>query len=216
MSDLIIDEVNVTEILKKTYKELGEKQLVAFVVPIKESLNIRTEMLRVLLDEYDYGGVYITVDKSYTELNNILSEKEIDTSKLYFIDGVSKMYGIEAEDTERCEYVSGPSDIEGIELALKSLVPKIGAEEKFVFLDSVTSLLVYRALHGARQFLDFLSKELKELDVHGAMLSLAKGTVSTTLLDEIAQKQGRIIDLTEGKIGTEGGGERGGIKWSLI
>lgn len=196
MSEPTFERTNFTKAIENQCKTLKGKRLLALIAPPEEEANTSAEMLKVLINEYDYGGIYLTMNKPYAEIDKRLAERGIDTSRLYFIDGISCMHGLKAEDSDRCRYVPEPSDTSSMVAAVEDLLQKVEPKKRFIFLDSITSLLVYDALQGAREFIKSLEEKLEGSNAHLVMLSLAKGTNSMKLLEEMTQKCGEIFDLT--------------------
>lgn len=198
MPDLIIGETNITELLREKYRELREKNwIVLLEVPTEKNFSINLEVLRILTEEMGYEGIYITVNKGYGDLVKILSEDGIDTSKLFFVDTVSKMYGFETKEIKQCEYTANPLSVDDIINAVYNLIKRIPGERKFVFLDSITTILIYNTLPRTMKFSQFLTQGLRKEGVNGIMVSVPRRTVSKELIDKLSELCDEVIEIPE-------------------
>lgn len=195
MADIVIGKTNVTELLREKYKKIGEGKFSLIEVLAEKYMDVSAEALRILINEMKYDCVYITLSKSFTELDKIFKSKGIDTSRLYFIDAISQMYGLKQESTKRCVYTSGPLDIDSIASSLRELLPSLTSEKKCVFLDSVTTVLLYNALPRTIRFSKFLTQTLKDSGVNGVMVSIAKGTTTEKLVKELLKLCEEVISI---------------------
>ena len=90
-------------------------------------------------------------------------------------------------------------NIEGIVNAVDQFLASpssiLKKEKIFVFLDSITTILLYNHLPRTIRFSQFLTDKLKSLAIHGIMVSIAAGLTSERLLNEIKQLCDEVIDI---------------------
>lgn len=195
--DLIVHGVNVTKLLKQKYAKLKKTGWITLLnAPIDKYMNVNNEAIRVLMDDLDYDGIYITVNKPYPELLKIFAEKGLDTSKLRFVDAISQTYGILPKETKQCTYVFGPLNIEDIISAVEKFLEGPQMSKKvFVFIDSITTVLLYNHLPRTLRFSQFLTQKLRSLAISGIMVSVAAGMTSERLIEEVEQLCDEVIDI---------------------
>jgi len=192
--DLILHDVNITKLLREKYAELKKPGWIALLnAPIENYEDINTEAVRVLTEDLGYQGIYITVNKCYPELLKILSEGGLDTDKLYFIDAISQTYGEISRETKKCKYVFGPLNTEKIVESARDFLLEMKGEEVFVFLDSITTILLYNHLARTIRFSNFLTQTLKELGITGIMVSIASGMTARHMIEEIEELCDEVI-----------------------
>ena len=194
MKDLIINEINVTELLKKKYAQLGQGWVTLLQVPVKNSLRVNIEAIRVL-QSMGYEGIYITLSKDYLELSKILREAEIDLGKLAFIDGISQMYGVKQVKDSNVTYVAGPLSMDEISQRITEIAPAIKMPKKFVFLDSITTILLYNSLARTIRFSQFLNNTLKKLNLLGIVVSVSSGFANEALIKKLTNLSNEVINL---------------------
>jgi hypothetical protein len=69
------------------------------------------------------------------------------------------------------------------------------APKKFVFLDSITTVLLYNSLERTLKFSEFLTSSLKRLQVAGVMVSVSKGFANDNLIKELTKMSNEVIKL---------------------
>jgi KaiC/GvpD/RAD55 family RecA-like ATPase len=194
MNDLTINNVNITELLKDRFSRLSHGWVALLQVPVEKTIEMNIEALKTL-QTLGYEGVYITLSKDYVELSKIFREQGIDMGRIAFIDGVSQMYGIGAVDAPNVKYISGPISLDGIVAAITDIIPVMKAEKKFVFLDSITTVLLYNSLERTLKFSEFLTTSLKRLDVAGVMVSVSKGFANDNLIKALTKMSNEVIKI---------------------
>jgi KaiC/GvpD/RAD55 family RecA-like ATPase len=194
MGNLVINKVDITELLKNHFSRLNHGWVALLQLPIENAMDVNVESIKVL-QELGYEGVYIALSKDYVELTKIFREHRIDMGKLAFVDGVSQMYGIGAVDAPNVKYISGPISLDGIVTAITDIIPVMKSEKKFVFLDSITTVLLYNSLERTLKFSEFLTVSLKRLEVAGVVTSVSKGFANDNLIKELTKMSNEVIKL---------------------
>jgi KaiC/GvpD/RAD55 family RecA-like ATPase len=196
-ADLKIGKVNVTQTLRKVYAGLKTGWISLLKTPAENHLPINVASLDILIKELNYTCIYITLGKSCTELETLYKKQGIDTKKIHFIDAISKMYGVDTADTNTCTYVSGPLDIDAISVAISNRMADIGEGKVCVFLDSVSTVLLYNSMQRTLRFSKFLTETLKSLGAGGVMVSIAKGKSTDLLVKELSKLCDQVIEIPE-------------------
>jgi KaiC/GvpD/RAD55 family RecA-like ATPase len=191
---LTINNINITELLNDQFSRLHHGWVALLQIPVEKTMDINIEALKIL-QFLGYEGVYVTLSKDYVELSKIFREKGIDLGRLAFIDGVSQMYGIGAVDAPNVKYISGPISLDGIVAAVTDIIPVMKSQKKFVFLDSITTVLLYNSLERTVKFSEFLTSSLKRLEVAGVMVSVSRGFANDSLMRELTKMSNEVIKI---------------------
>lgn len=194
MADLVIEKTNISRLLREKYKKIGSGWVSLLKVPLKYHMDINLESLKIL-EKMGVCGIYINLSKDYDELLKLFKKKKISAENLYFLDAISRMYGEKRETAENCRFFSGPIDTEAISAAIYKKIPEIRGEKKFVFLDSLTTLLLYNHLPKTVSFSKSFTSGLKKLKVDGIMVSAAMGMASEKLINELSNICDEVIDM---------------------
>jgi KaiC/GvpD/RAD55 family RecA-like ATPase len=196
-NDMVIGKTNVTNLLRTKYKQIGKTGWVSLVqVPVEKHLVINTEAMKILINEMGYKCVYITLGKTCTDLDKLYKKAGVDINNLYFIDAISQMYGDSRPNSKRCVYTAGPLDVDAITASLRDLLATLGPDKKCVFLDSVTTVLLYNSLPRTLRFSQFLTQALKKMAITGIMVSIAKGHGTNKLVVELGKLCDEVIDVS--------------------
>lgn len=193
-AELMIGSTNVSELLKQKYTRLASGWITLLQIPIEYSMDVNVESIKSL-QSLGYEGIYITLSKPAIELEAIFRENGIEVSKIYFVDGITQMYG--SKQIERVEYVLGPLAIDAISSSVYKLIPKIKSKKRFVFLDSITTVLLYNSLPRTLQFSNFLTETLKKKKLVGIVVSVSRGLANTKLIAQLEKLSDEVIMLSE-------------------
>ncbi|MCQ8893127.1 MAG: hypothetical protein NQU46_00605 [Methanolinea sp.] len=126
----------------------------------------------------EYAIILSTIMRS-VDLLDFFSSARLDPSPIGIIDTVSKLSTPDITDTTQVKYVSSPSDLTGIGIKLTSIVESIfsgdfGSSDQSLFpppirfyVDSLTTLLMYRRLEVIYQFLHVITSKLRKMEAIG-------------------------------------------------
>jgi KaiC/GvpD/RAD55 family RecA-like ATPase len=196
MEDFIIGKTNVSKLLETKYKKLGSGWITLLKLPDKYNVSVNMESLRIL-EKMGYSGVYIALSKGYEDMLKIFKKNKIPVDNIYFVDGISKLYGEKRTSTKNCMFVSGPLNIEEISTAIYEILPQLGKKKKFVFLDSVSVLNIYNNLPRTMRFSKFLTSTMKKMEVDGIMVSISEGIANKKLVKELSILCDEVIEISE-------------------
>lgn len=134
-----------------------------------------SNMLDILVNEKDMGGIYISVSRPYEFIVSMMKEKSISSDDIYFVDCISQMAG-KAHDKpdENVVFVENPSSLEEVSLYLDRMLGKVKNEKKFLFLDSLSSLLIYNNDKSVKEFTHFIINKIRLENIAGVILSIEK------------------------------------------
>jgi hypothetical protein len=195
---LVIANRDITSLLREKYKALKKTGWITLLnAPVERHMEVNMEAIRVLIEDMGFEGIYISVNKTYPELASHFIKSGLDVSKLRFIDAVSQMYGAMPEDSKHCKYVQGPLNISSIVESVRGFLKEMTAAKSkiFVFIDSITTVLLYNHLPRTLRFSKFLTEDLRKTNVNGIMVSVAAGMTSERLIEEVKQFCDEVIDI---------------------
>ncbi len=168
--------------IKEKISNIQPGKMLAIDVPADAIMRANVDIIKEL-QSHGYEGVYIALSKNYQELSRIFDYAGIDKSKLYIIDGISNVYGIDTVDLPNVKYVDGPFALKAIDEGVKSFLDSAKAQKKFILLDSITVLLLYISFEQAISFSSMLSKTAKDRQCIGIIMSLFLGAPNKKMND---------------------------------
>ncbi len=177
--------MGIREKLEEGLKEAKQYVALATVEATKyQPTNI--EIIHYLVEIENTPGVYVTLNKPYEVVRDLLKEKKIRVDMIIFIDGVTKTVGGEMKKEKNCLFIGSPENLSDISLAMDQAVRAITNKEKFLFFDSLTTLLIYNQVSTVAKFIHFLSTKMRVWGVKGIIITLQKES-NKELIDELSQ-----------------------------
>lgn len=158
------------------------------------------------------GDGVIRVSTRYT-VDDILdgySDLSYDADKFGVVDSVSQSVGSDVEESEMVKHTSSPSDVTGIGIKISDLVERFQereVENTRLYMDSISTLLMYSDLQTVFRFLHVLTGRVRSIggfglytmdpDMHddkeySTLVQLFDGTV------ELRDEDGLQVRLTGG------------------
>jgi len=196
MADLIIGSHNVTEMLKQTYTDLEDGWLTLIQLPPQTTMAVNIEAIKTL-QTMDAGGIYLTLSQSCSQLLPRLQKAGVDTGKILFIDGISRMQGAKELEEPNVTYVAGPLAIDEMTNNIHTLAPKITGDRKYLFLDSITTVMLYNSLETTLKFSQFIQDITKQMQLVGIVASISNQVAHNELIEELSKLANKVICLEE-------------------
>lgn len=142
-----------------------------------------------LVNDKDIPGLYVTVNKPYKTIQKLLDEQEIDSSRIFFIDAITKKRRDETSDENNVVFIESPQSLTDLSIAMKGVIESMPDKEKFLFFDSISMLKTYSDSNTVAKFAHYLTTNIREWDVAGVIIS-----VSDTDDDEVVSRLTQFCD----------------------
>jgi len=167
-----------------------KEQIIVLIIPDEE---YSEKVLKVTQELSNIAGniCYVSLNRPYNTLLDILADAGVDTSKFYFIDGITKTAEL-AEECENCTFVSSAGALTELSLALANLLD----ERKFDFLlfDSLSTLLVYEEEVVVTKFVHSLMAKVRVSNCRGVFTCL-KRDLDSVLIKDINMFADKVVDI---------------------
>jgi archaellum biogenesis ATPase FlaH len=161
--------------LETILKNIKPNKVVLFVIDPKKYHTVHLKILKGIIEEKKFSGIYITVNKPYDALIKYLKEIKIPTENIFFIDAISKSVSQEIKLTENCLYIPSPSHLTDLGIALTQALESMEKkEDKFLILDSISTLLIYNDFETVAKFVHFIISRLRVFGLVGLIISVEK------------------------------------------
>jgi len=137
----------------------------------------------------DSVGVYISVNKPYFALEEVMQNQKIPTGNMYFLDCASGLMGKQPQEFEKTYILSGPSNLTELSITLSKLLSSQALKDKeaqtILFLDSVSTFLIYNDANTVAKFLHTIAGRVRSHNIRGVFFSLhddiQKGAIASTV-----------------------------------
>lgn len=175
-------------------KEIVDNNLVLVLTSSKKYSQTNLTILKHLCNQYNYPGIYVTSSRPYSSLVAVLEKNKIGMNRLFFIDMVSLSSSSASLKAKNCLFMESPRALTELSIALSQAVDAIHMEDKFVYLDSLSTLLIYNEVGTVKRFVHFLTGKMRLWGVKGIVISLEKET-SPELLDQLTQFVDKVVKV---------------------
>lgn len=152
-------------------------EFIALIISGADVYSLAQEIaLRVLIKKKDMCGIYITFNRPYSTLKEAVEKQGIDSSKLFFIDLITETAGgkVERGAGERCFYVSSPKNLTELSILMEQAMLRLPRERRFVFIDSISTMLIYNDPDTVLRFVHSLTGKMRLLGITGIIFLLEK------------------------------------------
>lgn len=158
----------------KLFKLKKLKDYVALAVLDADKYHKTNRQIIHELIKEDIPGVYVTLNKPYGTIKRDFAKDNIDLTNVIFIDAVTKTAGGKLEKKKDCLYIGSPENLSDISIAMDQAIMAIPKKEKFLFFDSLSTLLLYNNIDVVAKFIHFLSGKMRVWQVKGIIISLRR------------------------------------------
>jgi len=165
---------DVKELL--TYlSSMPENFIVLINVGAEDYVGTNVAILKALADDNNkLPGVYITVNKPYTAMERLLEKEGVDTKRIYFIDCVTKMSGGGTGGGKNVFFLDTPQNLTGLGVAMSEAITVMGEGDKFLLMDSLSTLLIYHSVGTVAKFSHFLTARMRTWGLKGILMAVEK------------------------------------------
>ncbi len=116
--------------------------------------------------------IYVTTNKPYKNIMDILNKRKIKIKKVFFIDCISRHIGDKlGVEPDNCIFIEGPQNLTTLSIAINEAVKRLSGN-KVLLLDSLSTLLLYNDARTIGQFTNFFINKMRAADVETIMLAL--------------------------------------------
>ncbi len=181
-------QVTIDEAVQQGLVGLPSNYLIMVNSPPEEYVTTILSVLKHVVTP-ETIGVYISVNKPYFSLTEIMKAQKIPTENMYFLDCASGLMGKTPQELERTYILSGPTNLTELSITLSTLLSsdKLKGKESqtILFLDSISTFLIYNDANVVARFLHTIAGRVRTHNIRGVFFSLhddiTKGPISSTV-----------------------------------
>jgi KaiC/GvpD/RAD55 family RecA-like ATPase len=182
----------ITEKFNEKVKNLDEYVALA-AVDAESYQQTNLELVKNFVNNKNTPGVYVTLNKTYKVMRDIFKEKKIDTRMIIFIDALTKT-GEGVKKTDECLFIGAPDNLTDISIAMDQAIRALPQNQRFLFFDSLSTLLIYNKADTVARFIHFLAGKMHDWKVKGIIVTLRKKK-DKELISELTQFCDVVLDL---------------------
>jgi len=181
-------------IKEKITKELGnlpDNWIIFLEAPAENSLSANIESVKFFLNK-GLEGIVLSASRPYSNLLNIYKENGINIEKIIILDGVSK--GQKVEENKNVIFLENLDDLTNISIILGDTYRRLKGCKGFLFLDSITSMLIYNDPLVFAKFIHSFLVKMRINNEGGILFSLEEET-DKRVRAEIAQLCDKVVKI---------------------
>jgi len=176
-----------TELLRDAMKDHDTGSVILLESPAEGYFSVNLESVRFLLNS-GYEGVYMSFQRPFNNLVSNFERYDIDTNKILIVDGATVFCGVPSEKNARCVRVSEDVSFNDLVNAICSSLLKLKGKKRFVFVDSLSTMALYKPMPETLKFCDALISNVKDKRFEEVtfLFNIAKDLTNKTYVDDIA------------------------------
>jgi KaiC/GvpD/RAD55 family RecA-like ATPase len=185
---------------KKSIEQAIQREKHGIIIMIELPINAYFEMnfsTIKLLTNQGFQGIYISFQRPFQNIVSIFESEGINTSTLLFIDAATALSGEKQHEDPRCVHVSQELDIDELVKAIYLSLPKLKSQKKFIFIDSLTTISLYKPLSQIMRFSEFLMRTVRKENEENVILifNVAKDLAQKKFIREVAFHVDQVISV---------------------
>ena len=129
-----------------------------YIIPAQEYFK---NIIKIIKNDIKTKNIiYVTTNKPYKYLVNLLNEEKIKTENIMFIDCISKQVSGSEDSSEKCVFIDSPQNVTGLSIALNQVITQWGEESTIIF-DSLSTLFIYNSEEIIGRFSNFIINKMQ-------------------------------------------------------
>lgn len=178
--------------------DANDKRIILALSPSK-TFRENTLTLMKGIQEGNLHIIVICVNQPAAFLSDFYQRNGIDTKRIFFIDAITQYaVGTPGVNTDTCKFVSKPSDLTAIGIAVTTTLKKFEHERTVIFLDSVNAMLIHSSSADLLKFIHFIISKLRIMNIAGILLAIEKG-LDPILLSQLTAFADETVEFSEEK-----------------
>jgi hypothetical protein len=153
-------------------RNLPDNFIIGIVAKSDSYNDVNIHVLDFMMNKKKSTGSYITVSKPYVSMVDFMKRNNLNSDKIHFIDCISKTLGGRLPNAKNCDFVSSPSSLTEIGIALHKYVSESNEKNRFLHIDSLSTLSVHNDFNAVLKFVHYLTGKMRVFGLNGVMISL--------------------------------------------
>jgi hypothetical protein len=178
--------------LKKELKNLPGDNIILLKISSDNIFELNNTLIKLFFNNGE-NKIVISANRPYSNLINIYKKNNINLKKIFIIDCISKNLNGEVPGNN-VVFMENLSALTDIALAINERIKKTPGNNKFVFFDSLTTMLIHNKPYIFARFVHNVLTKMRLKGVGGILVSLEDQT-NKEITAEIAQLCDKMIKI---------------------
>jgi len=175
------------------FSDFKKGEVILLIVSAKKYAKVNMEVLKHYCNTEKSSCVYVSVNRSYDNLISLINRNKINSDKLFVIDAITPVSD-KLKDISNALFVGSPRGLTDISISATSAIQNLPKGDRTLFLDSLSTLLIYNDVGSVTKFSHFLINKIKTWEISGVIISLEKET-DEKLSSQLSQFVDRVVEI---------------------
>jgi KaiC/GvpD/RAD55 family RecA-like ATPase len=170
--------------------------IIMIELPVNAYFEMNSSTIKLLTNQ-GFEGIYISFQRPFKNIFSFFKSEGIDTSTILFVDAATTLSGEQQNEDPRCIHISQSLDIDELVKAIYLSLPKLKGQKKFIFIDSLTTISLYKPLSQIMRFSEFLMRTVRKENEENVILifNVAKDLTQKKFIKDIAFHVDQVISV---------------------
>ncbi|MDO8622885.1 MAG: hypothetical protein Q7R52_01460 [archaeon] len=175
------------------FSDFKKGEVILLIVSAQKYLSVSMDVLKHYCNTEKNLCVYVSVNKPYTTLMNLIKKEKINSDKLFVIDAITPTSS-QSKGAENVIFTGSPRGLTDISISASSAIKNLPKGDRMLFFDSLSTLLIYNDVGSVTKFAHFLINKMKEWNITGVIISLEKET-DAKLSSQLSQFVDKVVEI---------------------
>jgi len=182
--------------LEQVIQENKQGIVIMMELPADTYFEANSNTIKLLINR-GFEGIYISFQRPFKNISSFFEENGIDIDKLFFIDAAAALSGEQQHEDMHCVRISQKIDIDELVKAIYASLPKLKSKKRFVFIDSLTTITLYKPLSETIRFSEFLVRTVRKDETENITLifNVAKDLAQKRFIRDVAFRVDQVISV---------------------
>ena len=156
-------EVNIAEILEGLEKPI----VLALIDPVRYQ-DALVELVKYFTTKTP-RGIYVSLNKPFAVLSKALDKAGVHTGSLFFVDAITNVPSASEGPVASC--LGSGVGLSNLCIGISKAISRF-SEDKFLLLDSLSTLLIYNDAKAVAKFSHLLTEKMRRWGISGSLLTV--------------------------------------------
>lgn len=178
--------------LEQELRNLPSDSIIFLETSSEKFIEVNLAAIKLLANKND-SGIIVSANRPYKNLIDFYKRNNIDVTKMFILDCISKNQN-DFYNGGNVVFLDNVSALTDISLHLDEKIKAMNGSKKFLFIDSITTMLIHNEPHIFARFVHSVLTKMRLYGTGGLIISLEDRT-NREVKAEIAQLCDKVIKI---------------------
>jgi len=161
-----VDKDALSKVISSEIKNIEKNPVLLLTFKMEDYHTATAEIAKALIKENKMKGIYIALNAPSSTIAERLEKNKVNTCSIHFIDASGKR----SKKVEGVDFIASPKSLTGLSIAIVKAVGT--AKYDFIYLDSVSTMLLYNNQELTEKFLHYFVNRINSLGLKGILIGV--------------------------------------------